>query len=65
MTPVKHNTIIDMHTDADFAGLYTTGDKKDPVSVKSRTVVLLTFGNAPIIWSSKLQSKLVISTLET
>ena len=36
----------------------------DPVSVKSRTGVLLTFGNVPILWSSKLQSEIALSTLE-
>lgn len=39
-------------------------DKMDPVGVKSRTVVLLTFGNVPILWSSKLQSDIALSTLE-
>ena len=36
----------------------------DPVSVKSRTGVLLTFGDAPILWCSKLQSEIALSTLE-
>ena len=39
-------------------------DKMDPVGVKSKTVVLLTFGNVPILWSSKLQSDIALSTLE-
>ena len=49
--------------DADFAGLYTTEDTMDPVSVKSRSGVLLTFRNVPILWSSKLQSEIALSTL--
>ena len=49
MTPDSTNMRIDMYADADFAGLYTTEDKMDPVSVKSRTGVLLTFGNVPIL----------------
>ena len=49
LTPDKDNMRIDMFADADFTGLYTTEDKIDPVSVKIRTGVLLTFGNAPIL----------------
>ena len=64
MTPDKNNTRIDMYADDDFAELYTTEDKMDPVSVKSRSGVLLTFGNIPILWSSKLQSEIALSTLE-
>ena len=36
----------------------------DPVSVRSRTGVLLTFGDAPTLRCSKLQSKIALSTLE-
>ena len=53
-----------MCADADFAGLFATEDKMDPVIVKSRTGVLLTFGNVPILWASKLQTEIALSTLE-
>ena len=32
--------------------------------MKSRSSILLTFGNIPILWSSKLQSEIALSTLE-
>ena len=64
MTPDKDNRRIDMYADADFAGVYVTEEKMDPVSVKGRTGVLLTFGNTPILWSSKLYSEIALSTLE-
>ena len=64
MTPDKNNLRIDMYADADFAGLFATEDKMDPVSVKSRTGVLLTFGSVPILWASKLQTEIALSTLE-
>ena len=54
MSPDLKNMRIDLYTDADFADLYVTEDKMDPVSVKSKTGVLLTFGDVPILWSSKL-----------
>ena len=55
---------IDMFVDANLSGLYTTEDKMDPFSVKNRTGVLLTFGNAPILWCSNLQSEIALSILE-
>ena len=64
MTPDKENLRVDMFCDADVAGLYSTEDKIDPVSVKSRSGVLLTFGNVPILWSSKLLAEIALSTLE-
>ena len=38
--------------------------KLDPVSVKIRTGVLLKFGNIPILWISKLHSRIALSALE-
>jgi hypothetical protein len=48
--------------DADFAGLYSYEDDQDPVSVKSRTGFVLTLFGCPIIWSSKLQSEITVSS---
>ena len=65
MTPDTENMGTDMYADADFSGLYSTEDKMDPVSVKIRSSVLLTFGNVLILWSSKIQSETFLSTMET
>ena len=51
-------------TDAEFAGLYTSEDKEDHLSVKSRTVILSNVGEVPILWSSELQLEITLSTLE-
>ena len=48
--------------DADFAGLYGHEDDKDPVSVKSRTGFVLTLFGCPVIWSSKLQGEITLSS---
>ena len=53
-----------MYVDADFAGLYGTEDKDDPVCVKSRTGYVLFLGGCPTSWSSKLQTEIALSTLE-
>jgi len=59
--PTK-NLWLDSYADADFAGLWGAEDKDDPTCVKSRTGNLLTLGDVPIIWMSKLQTEIVLST---
>ena len=54
ISPDMKNMRKDLYADANFAGFYATEDKMDPVSVKSGISGLLTFGNVPILWSSKL-----------
>ena len=53
---------LDCYVDADFAGLYGYEDEQDPVSVKSRTGFTLTLFGCPIIWSSKLQNEITLSS---
>ena len=55
---------LDLYADADFAGLFQVEDPEDPVSVKSRTGWVVTFGGIPVTWSSKLQSEIALSTME-
>jgi hypothetical protein len=56
---------IDCYVDADFAGLYGYEDDQDPVSVKSRTGYVLTLANCPLLWASKLQTEITVSTMES
>ena len=56
MKPRSKNLKLDLFFDADFAGLFASEYKMDPISMKIRTGVLLNFGGLPIHWSSKLQS---------
>ena len=55
---------IDCYVDADFAGLWGFEDPQDPISVKSRTGFVLCLAGCPIIWMSKLQSDIALSTME-
>ena len=55
---------LDLYVDADFAGLWTYEDEQDPVCVKSRTGYVITLGDCPIHFSSKLQTEIATSTLE-
>ena len=58
MKPKVENLKLDLFADADFAGLFNTEDRLDPISAKSRAGVLLNFGGVPVCWSSKLQSEI-------
>ena len=55
---------FDLFVDADFAGLWTYEDDQDPVCVKSCTGYVMTLGDCPISWTSKLQTEVALSTLE-
>ena len=58
------NPTLECFVDADFAGLWGAEDTQDPVCVKSRTGFLLTFGGCPLLWVSKLQTEVALSTTE-
>jgi hypothetical protein len=55
---------LDCFCDADFAGLYNVENNQDPVCVKSRTGFCLTLGDCPLLWVSKLQTEIALSTTE-
>jgi hypothetical protein len=55
---------IDCFPDADFAGLYGHEDSQDPHCARSRTgFVILAFG-CPVLWKSRLQTEIALSTME-
>ena len=64
INPTK-DLALDLYADADFAGLWASEDVKDPVSVKSRTGYVITLGGTPVLWSSKLQTEIALSTTES
>jgi len=49
--------------DADFAGLYSKEDPKDPTSVRSHTGYVIALGENPIVWQSKLQTEIALLTM--
>jgi hypothetical protein len=61
----KSDLTLDLYADADFAGLYNHESDQDPVCVKSRSGYIITLGGAPLIWGSKLQTEIALSTLES
>ena len=65
MRPNKTKLGLDLFADEDFAGLFAAEDRDDPISVNSITGIPITFGEVSIYWSLKLQSEILLSTLET
>ena len=55
---------IDCYPDADFAGMYGHEKPTDPACVKSRTELIITFADCPVLWASKLQQETALSTME-
>jgi histone deacetylase 1/2 len=55
---------MDLFVDADFAGLWSSENPDDSMSVKSRTGYIITIGGTPVVWSSKLQTEIALSTCE-
>eukprot|EP00957_Ditylum_brightwellii_P019126 1441053-Ditylum_brightwellii.AAC.1 len=54
---------LNCFADADFAGLFSAEDPQDVTLVRSRTSYVLTFAGCPILWVSKLQAEVALSTL--
>jgi hypothetical protein len=50
--------------DADLSGLWTPNTSNSPISVKSCTGYIITFASCTIVWSSKLQTEVALSTAE-
>ena len=55
---------IKCYVDADFAGSWNKEASEDVASVYSRTGYVIMFANCPILWVSKLQTEVALSTTE-
>ena len=58
------NLDLNCYVDADFSGLYGHEDLQDPNCVRSWTGYVLTLWGCPVIWNSKLQTEIALSTTE-
>jgi hypothetical protein len=54
----------DCYVDSDFAGLFSVEDKQQPISTKSRTGYVILYSGVPILWVSKMQTQIALSTME-
>ena len=55
---------IVVHVDASFASEWNNDTAEEPSSVLSRTGYVISYCGCPILWASKLQSEIVLSTTE-
>eukprot|EP00978_Attheya_sp_CCMP212_P032793 scaffold129607_cov53-Attheya_sp.AAC.1 len=55
---------INCYPDADFVGLWGYEDPQDPNSAKSQTGFAITIADCPIVWHSKMQTEIALSTME-
>mgnify|MGYP000644214090 CR=1 FL=1 len=63
MNPQQHS--FDCWVDADFVGNWDKVNADvDPSTAKSRTGFILMYGGCPLVWSSKLQREIALSTTE-
>ena len=64
LEPSDGSLKLDCYVDTDFAGLWGAEDPQDPVCIKSRTGYVITLSGAPVLWVSKLQTEIALSTTE-
>jgi hypothetical protein len=56
---------LENYVDASFAGNYGVKPAKYPVSVKSRTGIIIFLAGYPLIWKSQIQSSIALSTFHS
>jgi hypothetical protein len=56
---------LEVYADMDFAGGWSAADSDNADNVLSRTSFVICYANCPIIWCSKLQTEIALSTPET
>ena len=56
---------MEVYVDASFAGDWNTAWSDEPTSVMSRTGYIIFYSNCPIVWCSKLQTEIALSTTES
>jgi hypothetical protein len=63
LSPTKE-TDMKVYVNADFAGSWTTDTTHLASSMKLRTGYVLTYANCPLLWTSKMQTEIALSTTE-
>ena len=61
MTPTEEHR-VDCYVDSDFAGNFAVENAQDPVSVKSRTGYIILYRGSPLLWVSKMQTQVALSS---
>jgi transposase InsO family protein len=56
---------LENYVDASFANSYGVEPAEDPISVKSRTGIIVFLAGCPLIWKSQLQQSIALSTFQS
>lgn len=64
LSPSNDTLGVDCYIEADFAGLWGIKHDQDPISMKSRTGYILIFMGCHLLWASKMQTQIALSTME-
>jgi hypothetical protein len=59
---INRSKVVEVYVDADFAGGWSSADADNADNVLSRTGVVICYANCPLIWCSKLQTEIALST---
>ena len=63
LTP--NNTSFDCYVDASHAGEWNrTNAENDPTTARSRSSYVITYSNCPLLWASKMQTEIALSSTE-
>ena len=57
--------VVDCYANADFAGLWGHENPQETICARSRTGFVVTFANFHLLWVSKLQTEIALSTLHS
>ena len=57
--------MVDFYSGTDFIGLWVHEDPRDTIYARSRTGFVVTFANFPLLWVSKIQTEIALSTLHS
>jgi hypothetical protein len=55
---------VDCYVDADFAGLFYIEDRQQHILAKSCTGYMIMYYGVPLLWMSKMQTRIAMSTME-
>ena len=56
--------MVDCCVESDFASTFVVKNPQDPNSVKSRTGYVIIYNGSPLLWVSKTQTQVALSTIE-
>ena len=57
--------VVDCYADADFAILWVHEDPQRPICARIRTGFVVTFSNCSLLWLSKIQTEIALSTIHS